>query len=269
MPLLSLAHFTVIDADPITLIEAAVAGRYGAIGLRIVAPFPTDHVFPVIGDPGLIRRIKGRLADTGVKVFDVEAIWLTPQSDVSLLEHALDLAVELGAGYVLTVGNDPDRERLKTNFARLCAAANVRGLRVMLEFIPYSHIRSLDQAVALLDQVKAANAGVLVDALHLSRSGGHPRDITKYDPALFSYMHLCGAPAALPGPDGVRPEAREARLYPGEGGLWLADFIAAFRPATPIAIEAPNATRNSLPPAERATLAASCLRRLLEGTGAL
>ena len=269
MPLLSLAHLTVIDADPITLIEAAVAGRYDATGLRIVAPFPTDHVFPVIGDPGLIRRIKGRLADTGIKVFDVEAIWLTPQSDVSLLEHALDLAVELGAGNVLTVGNDPDRERLKTNFARLCAAANLRGMRVMLEFIPYSQIRSLEQAVALLDQVKAANAGVLVVALHLSRSGGHPRDITKYDPALFSYMHLCGAPAALPGPDGVRPEAREARLYPGEGGLWLADFIAAFRPATPIAIEAPNATRNSLPPAERATLAASCLRRLLEGTGAL
>jgi len=266
MPLLSLAHFTVIDADPMTLIEAAVAGRYDAIGLRIVAPFPTDHVFPVIGDAGLIRRIKGRLADTGIKVFDVEAIWLTPQTDVALLEPALDLAVELGAGYVITTGNDPDRERLGMNFARLCAAANSRGLRVMLEFIPYSQIRTLEQAVALLDQVRPVNAGVLVDALHLSRSGGRPGDIAKYDPALFSYMHVCDAPAALPLPEGVRPEAREGRLYPGEGGLWLGEFVAAFPAGTPIAIEAPNRGRDSLPPAGRATLALTCLRRLLAET---
>jgi hypothetical protein len=42
-------------------------------------------------------------------------------------------------------------------------------------------------------------------------------DLAQYDPALFSYMHLCDAPA-IP-PEGVRPEAREGRLYPGEGGF--------------------------------------------------
>ena len=132
----------------------------------------------------------------------------------------------------------------------------------MLEFIPYSHIRSLEQAVALLADVGPANAGVLVDALHLSRSGGRP-DLAQYDPALFSYMHLCDAPAIPPGPEGVRPEGREGRLYPGEGGLWLADFIRAFPRDTPIAIEAPSARRAGLPPAERASLAASGTRRLL------
>src|SRR5215813_7708344 len=68
MPLLSLAHFTVVEADPITLIEAARAGGYDAIGLRIVPPFPTDHVFPVIGDRNVIRSIKRRLLETGVRV---------------------------------------------------------------------------------------------------------------------------------------------------------------------------------------------------------
>lgn len=263
MPLLSLAHFTVVDADPLALIDAAQAGGYDAIGLRIVPPFPTDHVFPVIGDANVIRDIKRRLSETGIRVLDVEAIWLTPESDMTMLEPALDTAVELGAGYVIVVGNDPDRGRLAANFARLCAAAHLRGVRVMLEFIPYSQIRSLPQAIALLADVGPANAGVLVDALHLSRSGGSPADIAQYDPALFSYMHLCDAPAIPPGPDGVRPEAREGRLYPGEGGLWLVDFIKAFPRDTPIAIEAPSARRAGLPPAERATLAASGARQLL------
>jgi hypothetical protein len=76
---------------------------------------------------------------------------------------------------VIVVGNDPDYGRLAENFSRLCAAANLREVRVMLEFIPYSRIRSLAQADALLADVEPANAGVLVDALHLSRSGGARR----------------------------------------------------------------------------------------------
>jgi hypothetical protein len=62
----------------------------------------------------------------------------------------------------------------------------------------------------------------------------------------------------------VRQEAREARLYPGEGGLWLEAFVAAFPPGTPMAIEAPNTARNALPPGERARQAAVATRRLLE-----
>jgi hypothetical protein len=165
---LFIATLPYAEADPITLIGAAQAGGYDAIGLRIVPPFPTDHVFPVIGDRNLIRSIKRRLSETGVRVLDVEAIWLTAESDVATLEPALDTAVEVGAGYVIVVGNDPDRGRLAGNLSRPCAAASLRGVRVMFEFIPYSHIRSLAQAVALLADVGAANAGVLVDALHLS-----------------------------------------------------------------------------------------------------
>jgi sugar phosphate isomerase/epimerase len=267
MPLLSLAHFTVIDADPIALIEAARTGGYDAIGLRIVAPFPTDHIVPVIGDPNMIRRIKSRLADTGLRIFDVEAIWLSAESDVTSLEPALDVAVELNAEYVVVAGRDPDRGRLAENISRLCTAANLRGIRLMLEFLPYSEIRSLAEAVALLKDIGPANAGVLVDALHLSRSGGSPADLARYDPALFSYMHLCDAPAVAPAPEGVRSEARGGRLYPGEGSLWLGDFIRAFPRGTPIAIEAPNERRSGLAPAARASLAMSGTRRLLEELG--
>lgn len=255
MRLLSLAHLTVIDAHPLELIDAAAAAGFDAVGLRIVPPLPTDSIVPVVGDVPLQRRIKARLAETGLQMLDVEAFWLMPDTDAAAFAPALDLAVEFGARYVLCVGNDPDAGRMATNLAALCEACHARGLRAMLEFIPYSQVVSLAAAYRLLSAVSPANAGILVDALHLSRSGGHPSDMERYDPALFSYMHICDASFTPPSTDGLRAEARGARMYPGEGGLWLRDFAAAFPSQTPAAVEAPSALHADLPPEGRARLA--------------
>jgi len=260
---ISLAHFTVMDADPVALVQAGAAAGFDAVGLRITPPFPTDRIVEVIGDPPLQRRITERLRDTGLAILDVEAFWLFPETDVAAWLPALDVAAALGARHVLTVGNDPDRDRMAANFARFCEAAAERGLRIMLEFIPYSELHSLQDAADFLAAVRPADAGILVDALHLSRSGGRPADLAAHDPALFSYAHLCDAPTIPPPPEAVRAEARGGRLYPGEGGLWLEDFVAAFAPGTPMAVEAPSTARAALPPEERARLAAEATRRLL------
>src|SRR5262245_15664340 len=262
-PLLSLAHLTVLDADPVTLIESAAAAGFDAVGLRIVPPLPTDSIVPVVGDLSLQRQIKARMRGTGVSIFDVEAVWLMPHTNVAALLPALDLAGDLGARYLLTVGHDPDRSRLRDNFADLCEAAEARGVRVMLEFIPYAQCASLAEAHRLLLAASASNAGLLVDALHLSRSKASPADIKGYDPGLFSYMHLCDAPLQAPAAAELRHEARGGRLYPGEGELPLEAFIAAFPSGAPIAIEAPCLALSPLPAKQRASLAMAATRRLL------
>lgn len=261
MTTLSLAHLTVLDASPTELIEAAAAGGFNAVGLRIMPPFLDDTIMPVVGHPGLVRDIKARMAQLGVSILDVEAVWLMPHTDVDALAPVLDLAVELGARHVLTVGNDPEAGRLTANLSRFGAACQARGLRVMLEFIPYAVIDTLPAAVALLRNAAPANAGILVDALHLSRSGAGPADLASFDPALFSYVHLCDAPAAPPAE--LRPEARSGRLLPGEGGLDLQALILALPPGTPAAVEAPCARYASLPVMERAELAGAAARRML------
>lgn len=265
---LSLAHLTVMDADPVALIVAGAAGGFDAVGLRIVPPLPTDQVVPVIGDADMQRRIKARLADTGLAILDVEAIWLMAETDVTSLLPALDLAVELGARYVLTVGNDPDCGRLTHNFGHLAEACAERGLRVMLEFIPYAEVGTLAAAHALLQDTAPRDAGLLVDAIHLSRSGGVPADLKRYDPALFSYFHLCDVPAQPPPPQALRGEARGDRLYPGEGELWLRDFVAAFPPGITAVIEAPSKRYATLSPSQRARLAGDACRRLFWHTDA-
>jgi sugar phosphate isomerase/epimerase len=260
---MSLAHLTVLDADPVALIEAAAAGGFDAVGLRIVPPFATDTIVEVVGDTGLKSRIKRRLQDTGIRILDVEAIWLRPETKVETLRPALETGAELGARHILTIAFDDDKARLLDNFGALCASAHACGLRTMLEFIPYSVLGTLQLAHQLLVAAVPADAGLLVDALHLSRSGGHPADIAAYDPALFSYIHLCDAPAAKPPADKNRDEARRNRLYPGQGELWLDAFVAAFPADTPVAVEAPNAAFSHLPAAERARLAGEATRRLL------
>jgi sugar phosphate isomerase/epimerase len=264
MRLLSLAHLTVLDADPVALIDAAAAGGFDAVGLRIVPPLPSDRIVPVVGDLPLQRCIKERIAVTGIPILDIEAIWLSPETDVAALQPALDVGADLGARYVLVIAYDFERARLIDTFARFCALAHARGLRAMLEFIPYTAVMTLADAHALLAAAAPADAGLLVDALHLSRSGGAPADIAGYDPALFSYVHLCDAPREPPPAEGLRLEARGDRLYPGEGGLWLPEFLAAFPPGTPVAVEAPCARTASLPIAERARRAGAATRALVQ-----
>ena len=262
---ISLAHFTVMDAPPGELVPIAAQAGFDAVGLRIEPPLPADTVMPVVGQPRLIQTIRQQVADTGVPVLDIEAFWLTEHTDVARWRPALEVGVELGARHVLVVGHDPDRARLVQSFAQLCSLCADHGLRPMLEFIPYARIGTLAAAVALIEDAGASNSGVLVDSIHLSRSGGKPSDLAGYDPGLFSYAHINDVPSAPPPREELRAEARGKRLYPGDGELWLTDYTAALPVDAPLAIEAPSERYASLSTRERAALAARRMRDLLQG----
>lgn len=262
---LSLAHLTLLQAHPVALIELAAHAGFDAVGLRLRAPLAGDPVVPVVDEPATQRAIRRALRDTGVRLQDIEAFWLMPDSDLATFRQAYEVGAALGAGHALLMGNDPDRTRLTENFARTCEDAAACGLVPMLEFIPYTAVRSLADARALITAAGADRAGLLVDALHLARSGGTPADLAACPPGMLRYAHLCDAPAAAPADTaGLRHEAREARLYPGEGALWLADFVRAFPAGTPMAVEAPTLRHQALSLQERASLAAALSRSVIE-----
>ena len=263
-PRLSLAHLTVLDAHPLELIDAAVAGGFDAIGLRIVPPMRTDTIVPVIGDEDLLRAIERRLADTRIEVLDIEAIWLGPDSDVGALEPALAVGQRLGASNVLVVGNDPDTARVTHNFSALAELAGRYQLRLGLEFIPYCHTATLAQAHAVVKSSGQPNTGVLIDALHLIRSGGSADDLRKVEPASILYGQICDARAERPATrEALRHEARGGRLYPGQGHLPLGDILDALPRGLPLGVEAPCADHGHLPAAERARICGAATRQFL------
>jgi sugar phosphate isomerase/epimerase len=94
-----------------------------------------------------------------------------------------------------------------------------------------------------LDVVSAAdrpNGGLLVDALHLSRSGGSPMDLRTAPARLIRSAQLCDAVAERPTtPEALIKEARSARLPPGHGALPLRDLLAELPDGTALSVEVP------------------------------
>ena len=260
----SLAHLTVLGAHPVELVEIAGAAGYDAVGIRIQPSLPSGTIVPVVGEAATCLAIRQRLKDTGVRLLDIEAFWINEGSDLAVFRAGYQVGAELGARFALIAGNDPDRGRLVERFAETCADARTAGLTPVLEFVTYSQIRTLAEAFEVIRTAGATGVGILVDALHLKRSGGSPADLAGYSSELFPYMHLCDAADAAPPPEGLRPEAFNGRFYPGEGELPVEEFIKAFPRSAAVAIEAPSARYAALSLVEQARLALSSAKRIVE-----
>jgi sugar phosphate isomerase/epimerase len=269
MRTLSLAHLTLPGCSPIELIDAAAEAGFDHVGMRIVAPPGDSRTRSVLNDARMRADIIRRLADTQVRVLDVEAFWLSPAFDLASAERAFAFGAEIGARYAVVAGNDPDRIRFLEHLDALCELAQQYGIQVSLEFIPYTEVRTIHDAWYCLAAIKRPNAGLLVDALHLSRSGGSPADVAAIPAELLHYLHLCDAPAATPPTvDLLRDEARSNRLYPGQGALALRALVAAAPANIRIAIEAPHAGLSAQPWAEQARRARTATLDLLDGIAA-
>jgi sugar phosphate isomerase/epimerase len=258
---MSLAHLTVLDASPLELLDAAKAGGFDAAGLRIIPPMPSDRIVEVIGNEPLLRSIIRRMEETGVAIWDIEAVWLTPQTEVSALLPALEVGQRLGARHLLVVGHDPVFDRMTDNFAALCERCAAFQLKVAFEMMSYVEVKTLRQAKAVFDVVKPTNASLLIDALHFFRSGATLEDLVGIDPALLEYVHLCDGVMAPPPPDELRAEGRGGRLYPGEGEFPLVDLLHALPNGIGLAVEAPNAHLADLNVFERARRCGDATRR--------
>jgi sugar phosphate isomerase/epimerase len=264
---LSLAHLTVLDTTPPELVAVAAAAGFRTIGIRLTAT-PSVGVPPYdcMSDAPMLRETLARLADTGVSVLDTEFLRFEPDQPVAIPEGFLEASARLGAKNVLVMSAEPDEARTLERFCDLCDRAAAYGLTVCLEFAIYTGVRTLAHAAQVVAQSKRANATVLIDALHFSRSGGVPADVATVDPALLRYAQICDAAPNMPGPDDTPAlirEARTGRLLPGEGVLPLKALVDALPADAPVAIEAPSRATADLPALERAKRAYRALSALV------
>src|SRR6185437_9386630 len=133
--------------------------------------------YPMLGDSPMLRDRLVRMDQTGIRVLDVEVLRLRPDSRHDDALRILDAGRRLGARAVLVICNDPDESRVVDRFAAICAAGTERDLRIALEFMIFSSVKTLADAVRVVERAADPAGAVLIDALHLQRAGGTPADV--------------------------------------------------------------------------------------------
>ena len=136
-------------------------------------------------------------------------------------------AGELGAKRLSVCGDDPDPARLVASFAELCDLAAGFGMGVDLECMAWRQVASLPAAVRVVQAAGRPNGGALVDAIHLSRTGGSPADLKERAAAADPQRPALRCPGARPAtkrrssrkraPGGCRPAGRAAPVRAAGG----------------------------------------------------
>jgi sugar phosphate isomerase/epimerase len=230
-PKLSLAAGVMPDFAPEQTVAAAAAAGWDAAGVWIDMKVWTTRI---------TREVKRRLEDGGLSALDAEVVWIGAGPDDPDHFRLIDIAAELGAAHVLAVSSAPEPGETADKLGRLCDHAAAARVRVSLEFGAFTTVRSLADALDILQRCGRPEAGLLVDPLHFARTGGKPADLAGVDPRRFGYRTILRRAVAGPSPDDVPAiieEALDLRLMPGEGALPLADFLYALPPGTPLSVE--------------------------------
>jgi hypothetical protein len=152
----------------------------------------------MLDQPEALRETLAAQRDTGVGVFDLEIIRIGEQFDPHTWDALYDAGAALKAKAILVAGDDANEARLTDNYARLCEVMKPFGMTADLEFMPWTAVKDANAALRIVQGAGSpANAGILVDALHVGRSTTTLEDIRAIPRALLHYAQICDAQAGL------------------------------------------------------------------------
>jgi sugar phosphate isomerase/epimerase len=261
---LALAALTVFELVPPDMVSCAADAGYDFVGLRLLPASDEEIRHPIVGATPMVRETARRLAESGIRVLDIEIFRLKSDTRPSDYRAALETGALFGARNALISGNDPDERRLTERFGEFCDLAAEFGIAGNLEPMPWTEVRNFAQAARIVAAAGRANGCLLVDAIHFDRGGSRAEEIARVPREHLRYAQLCDAPAERPRDvAGLLHQARAERLMPGDGGLDLVGILSALPRDIPLSLEVPMRTlAKTMPAVERA-------RRILDKTRAL
>ncbi|MEX5687429.1 sugar phosphate isomerase/epimerase family protein [Pseudomonas silesiensis] len=180
-----------------------------------------------------ISTVRNILQDNGIKHVEVEFLtdWhldgeRRAASD-KMRDELLEIAGELGARSLKVAGGlfedgPPDVPRMRETFALLCDRAQPFGVNVVIEFLPFSSVCTIDRAIAVAENVRP-NGGLLVDTWHVARGGMSFDEIAKIPLELIKSIELDDANHAIV--ETLFNDSTHHRKFCGEGELDVPAFI--------------------------------------------
>ena len=114
----SLAHLTVLGCAPPEMTYIAARAGYDFVSIRpIYMGLPGEPNYALAENPQMLRQTKRALADTGVRVHDIELARIHDDMYPTKYLPAMEVAAELGAKAVLSSIWTTNREYAKFGYA--------------------------------------------------------------------------------------------------------------------------------------------------------
>lgn len=225
---------------------------------------PLDYPPYSLKDARLRRDLLAAMRDRGVAISLGDGFLITPDAEARTFADDLDALAELDVPRINVVSLDPDLGRSFDQFAILTEVAAQRGVQTVVEPVPGLTVGDLPTALAALRHVARPEFRLLIDTMHLVRSGSGAADVAAIDPDHIGYAQLNDT-TLRPRCDNYMEEAMFERLVPGEGELPLRDILSALPPGIVIEIEVPRRSLAlaGVDPIDRLRPCVAAARRLL------
>jgi sugar phosphate isomerase/epimerase len=264
---LGIEYQTVLGFPPVDFVHLAadLGCRYISMKARGGGgPYnPYGHpAFSFLDDVSLRRRMIAAMGQRGVSVSLGEGFIVQP--GISLLHNraSLDLMSEFGVTRVNAVTMDPDLNRSFDQFAAFAELAAQRGMETTMEFAKSLTLSDLDTALSAVRHVGRPDFRLLIDTMHVARSGSTAADLAAVDPRFIGYIQLSDSTVRQRGTT-YRDDSSD-RSIPGQGELPLVGMLLALPAGLPVGIESPMRSR-----AEQGLSVQECARLAVDGSRAV
>jgi len=190
-------------------------------------------------DAALRREMLAAMNHRGVTTSLGDGFLVLPGAEMQQFTGDLDALAELAVPRINVVSLDTDLGRTFDQFAILTELAAQRGIQTVVEPVPGLTVGDLPTALAAREHVSRPDFRLLIDTMHLVRSGSGAADVAAIDPDHIGYAQVNDT-TLQPRFDNYMEEAMFERMVPGEGELPLHDILSALPPDIVIEIEVPR-----------------------------
>ncbi|MBY2924381.1 sugar phosphate isomerase/epimerase [Rhizobium leguminosarum] len=211
--------------------RAEIAGRVGWRGMGFVL----DDMNASIAQYGL-PTVRNIFSDNGIRHVELEFLvdWHLDgekrRASDATYDRLLDVGAELGIKKIKIGGGvfeegEPDVSAMRSALATICERAAPLGIDIVIEFLPFASINSIDRGLALFEGLGTTNGGLLVDTWHVERGGMTADDIRKIPRDLLRAVELDDAGPEVLG--GLFNDSTHYRRLCGEGSIDIVSQIQA------------------------------------------
>jgi sugar phosphate isomerase/epimerase len=267
MDRISIEFISVFGLPPVEFVNLAadLYCQYISMGLAPMTSNPHNYPLWSLREDTVLRRdMIAAIGDRGISISLGEGFIVRSGADVRDQAGDLDLMAELGIKRVNIVSIEPDADRSLDQFSSFVEMADALGMETTLEFLPGFPVGDLAAALSTIKHIDNPNFRLLIDMMHLFRTGSSAADIAALDPGLIGYAQLCDVPLVSQD-DQYMEEARNERLAPGAGELPLLDAVKALPRDIILGLEVPllKQAQAGIAPMERLAPCVKAARELL------